>query len=76
MINYRYKINTDLVQFVNKPFFVTLTLPGDFSVKGKKAKIYSPDLANPRNVKIQKISPEKIKLKVPLLKYYNLLVIE
>jgi hypothetical protein len=76
MINYRYKINIDRVLAVNKPFVVTITLPEDFSVKGKKAKMYSPDLANPRNVKIQKIRLGTIKLKIPLLKYYNLLVIE
>ncbi len=76
MINYRYKINTDRILAVNKPFNVTITLPENFSVKGKKARMYSPDLVNPRNVIIRKISPGKIRLKIPLLKYYNLLVIE
>lgn len=75
MINYRYNIKNDRIK-ATKKFFVTLSLPVDFSVKGKKATLYSPDLNNPKNVKIQKKDATTIRLKIPKLEYYNLLVIE
>jgi hypothetical protein len=75
MINYRYNIKIDRIKAAKK-FFVTISLPVDFSVTGKNATLYSPDLNNPKNVKIQKKSATTIKLKIPKLEYYNLLVIE
>jgi hypothetical protein len=76
MINYRYNLDTDMVQPAAN-FTVTLALPEGFSLKGKKATLYSPDLANPKQVKILKKKQGTItKLKIPKLEYYNLLVIE
>lgn len=75
MINYRYNIKNDSINPV-KNFVVTLALPDGFSLAGKKATLYSPDLANPRKVRIQKKSATTIKLKIPKLEYYNLLVVE
>ena len=75
MINYRYNIKSDSIK-ATKKFFVTLSLPENFSIKGKKAKLYSPDLRNPKNVKIQKKDATTIKLTIPKLQYYYLLVIE
>ena len=76
MINYRYKINTDRIRPVKKSFFVTMTLPEDFSIKGKKATMHSPDLNQSMNLKIQSVDAGTIKIAIPQLEYYNLLVIE
>jgi hypothetical protein len=75
MINYRYDLKKDSIKAA-KNFFVTLSLPDGYIMTGKKATLYSPDLANPKKVKIQKINNMTIKLKIPRLDYYNLLVIE
>ncbi len=75
MINYRYNIKTDNVKAA-KNFFVTLSLPDGYSLKGKKATLYSPDTAITKKIKIQKKNATTIKLKIPKLEYYNLLVIE
>lgn len=76
MINYRYKINTDRIRPVKKSFSVTMTLPEDFSIKGKKATMHSPDLNQSMNLKIQSVDAGTIKIAIPQLEYYNLLVIE
>jgi len=76
MVNYRYNLDSDMVTAATN-FVVTLSLPDGFSLKGKKATLYSPDLANPIQVKIQKKKKTATaKLKIPNLDYYNLLVIE
>jgi hypothetical protein len=75
MINYRYSINKDTIKSA-KNFFVTVSLPEGFSLDGKKARLYSPDLSSPVNIKIHKVGATSARFKIPRLKYYDLLVIE
>ncbi len=75
MINYRYNLSQDRIRQA-KNFFVTVTLPDGFSLDGKKARLISPDQANPQNISLTQPGPATIRFKVPKLKYYNLFVIE